>query len=306
MTKSKFYQEFKKLVRENDIEITGQLLKWTSKGSTTKYWEKMVNKVKKRLAKKKINLNDLKKLTKDKFKFTSYQVREIVKEMYENKYYLQIVFDDGTNTLIPINIVSEEKIQTIENLFLNYFEQIKAKQTGSDQIEQYILKGIKFMQVYDPRKNQKKSKKKNKSGKYFKHWNNTDINLERYQISAIDGEISRENCLIHSLKMGGIDKTLINDVKLAFINGGYIPRNKLIDVSNIIKTNITIYFYLNDNKTIRKTKYGKHRVYDAEERLIKLGVPPPDESEDQREIRNRQLRSTYLTLSRRICHCKMH
>ena len=56
---------------------------------------------------------------------------------------------------------------------------------------------------------------------------------------------------------------------------------------------------------IRKTKYGDHQVYEAEERLTNLSLPLPDESDNQRELRERQLQSTYLTLSRRICHCKV-
>ena len=99
----------------------------------------------------------------------------------------------------------------------------------------------------------------NRDGGFFTYNNMTDLDLSKYQIYTEQQTNSGytianlDNCLIHSLTLYGISKSLINNIKLAFITGYNIKKRDLKTISEIINRNITIIQY--DGNKQRQTKY---------------------------------------------------
>lgn len=111
--------------------------------------------------------------------------------------------------------------------------------------------------------NLKTNKNDKKEGAFFKYYNKTNINLERYQITNgeykdKENNINKDNCLVYALRILGLEEEKLLIIK-KFVLDGKIPICKLKDlcIQIGIKINlITDRKTKTDNDKIRKKIYG--------------------------------------------------
>jgi len=119
--------------------------------------------------------------------------------------------------------------------------------------------------------------KKNKDGKFFPYINTSKINLTDYQIfnqeQAYDkANIDKlEHCLIYTLLRGGVDISIVNEIKMSYIEGCNIRKADLKNISNIIKRDIILHYMCN---TPGSTKIYKTHIKsnDKQHELINIGI----------------------------------
>jgi len=118
---------------------------------------------------------------------------------------------------------------------------------------------------------------KNKNGKFFPYVNTSGLDLSRYQIynqeQAYDEKVinAREQCLMSCLLKSGVDKTLVNKIKISYVSGVYISKKDLHEISKLINRNIVVHNYIgiklnkkrfkaenSDEKDINIAMYNNH------------------------------------------------
>lgn len=107
----------------------------------------------------------------------------------------------------------------------------------------------------------KSTKTRRQVGAFFKYYNITNLNLERYQITDgknnfKDDNMNNDNCLIYALKILGIEEDKISIIKNYVVVSGchYVPMSKLNELCETIKIRIELY-------TNRKTKTENDKLY---------------------------------------------
>jgi hypothetical protein len=155
-----------------------------------------------------------------------------------------IAFNDTTrdfiiNVLTNGYIVEEREVfgsDTINNMKIREIEDIKIER---------VIHGGRII--------------KNRDGKFFAYINTTNLDLAKYQIynqEQVYNLEKREHCLIHTLLESGINKALVNEIKLTFKKGCSFKKSDIKKVSEIIDKTI-ILNNLKPNGTIKKTTYNK-------------------------------------------------
>ena len=130
---------------------------------------------------------------------------------------------------------------------------------GSDAMNEFNLNLIRDFRIVDHVfSGDVDFKESNKNGSFFRYLNNTNINLERYQIMSKNSSsrLNSEHCLIYALHNAGIDRNLTNRIKSTFETGSYFPKKNLITVADIIKKTIILYTF--DGIKPRTVKIGKY------------------------------------------------
>jgi hypothetical protein len=99
----------------------------------------------------------------------------------------------------------------------------------------------------------------NKNGGFFPYMNTSDIDLTGIQIYGETDEIpeERSHCLIHCFELAGIDKSLIESVKLSYLSGVNIAKKDLKNIAEKIGRVIVIKEFNNGSDKIRTVKHGK-------------------------------------------------
>jgi hypothetical protein len=226
-------------------------------------------------AKRLLNKNKfegIRQLIKNKIQFNDFEKNklfEIVQPMTskQGKKALKFTLADGTQKIFTIR--NDNLIDLAESLSQNYFSQ-NAVDVGSDVIEQAIRTGITDIEIVNAPKYKKKLK--NKSGKFFRYFNNSNIDLTRYQIINDKKQqiLLKEHCLIFALRKAGVEKALLNSIKTIFKSGSHFPKKNLNKVSEIIERPIVLYFDRNKETHLEKKIYNKHLLKVAEP--IKIGI----------------------------------
>ena len=185
------------------------------------------------------------------------QATELLDNMITSgRYVLEFTTKDGKTSQSKKLMLTPNSYKDFLNLLTSDFslEEGEAEFSGGEiPIDVKNIENIKIEKLDGTKKFF------NNMGGFFPFYNNTKLDLSRYQIFK-QGEISnkdvRENCLIHSLKCADIDESLINNVKLAFVNNSHIKSRDLQKVANIIGRTINLKKFYEDTliKSVYKTK----------------------------------------------------
>jgi hypothetical protein len=84
-----------------------------------------------------------------------------------------------------------------------------------------------------------------------------DIDLTKYGIH--DNHNTQENCLIYALLKSGIDKAIVNNVKLAVVadnDKNFISRKLLPDIANMVSRCFKLYIVRKDSGNVKIDYYG--------------------------------------------------
>lgn len=135
---------------------------------------------------------------------------------------------------------------------------------GSDTMASYHIRGIADFRIVPVKKTGNMFK--SKSGKYFPYINTTNIDLSRYQIyTNKEINIKQQHCVLHTLKVCGIDMSLISQISTNFDNNEYFAKKNFHMVSGIINKQIVLKTY--DGKRFQTYKFG-----DKNKQVINLGL----------------------------------
>ena len=190
----------------------------------------------------------IKNITKEKLKriLKNVDATKGVSLRAGNKYY----------TLTP------EKINILISNVDTFFVINKMKQNGSDvELVQEIINLKQVSLIPFDRK------KDNNQGGFFKYYNNTNINLEEFQIYNNKQIIYNENCFVYALiQSNALTNEEINTIKF-MCAGIFVPCNKISEVCD--KFNLTIRVKIIIDRDITHAdikKYGKG------DRVITIGL----------------------------------
>ena len=91
---------------------------------------------------------------------------------------------------------------------------------------------------------------KNKNGRFFPYINTSGLDLSRYQIYDQEQAYNvktinaREHCLMNTLLQSGVDKTLVNQLKINYNSGTHISKKDLTKIAKLINRNIVVHNYI--------------------------------------------------------------
>lgn len=208
-------------------------------------------------------MNEIKKFNNILFnrnKMIKSQFNEIKKHIfvdnYDKKYLYEITYNNNNKvsyTLTPktyqnfVNLVNRKCVVEKDN---DVFK-------TSSSNERFNYKKIKSIQLKELERGSKIFQ--NKDNAFFKHLNMTDLDLKRYQIINKDDnkELIKEHCVIHSLRLCGIDESKLNSIKLSFLSGTHISLSQMDKICDFIYKKIIIHSYQNDSQRRQKKIYGK-------------------------------------------------
>lgn len=190
-----------------------------------------------------------------------------IKAKLGNKPHL-LYFKSGNNPDWSTKALTINNNDTLKNLVKTIGQSgIESEENvyGSDVFNQIQIEGVndfKFVEIKKP------TKLFNKVGSFFPHLNESNMNLEKYQILSSNSKetILSEHCLIYALKQYEIPYPILGTLMATFKSGFYFPKNRLYQVSEAIKRTICLYEYDIKKKKVRFFKYGK---YNQE---IKIGL----------------------------------
>ena len=146
----------------------------------------------------------------------------------------------------------------IELFQKGFFEEDSGEGYGSDLLDTIEFSTTQSFTLNDPPEPKKIFK--NKSSKFFSYINTTNLDLSEYQIynqEQAKNVKKRENCLIQTLMNCGIEKAVVNQVKLAISPTSFTPKKDITIVAQIINRKITLCFFNKDCSKIKKISYGK-------------------------------------------------
>ena len=180
------------------------------------------------------------------------QIERLWIKINEDYYSLTINTINGDIITVAFNQNSKD---FIDHILKNGTIINEEDEFGSDKLNRINITQINQMTItrFIPDRNII-----NNDGAFFPYINTSSIPLTDYQIFNQDEATNikqmeeREQCLIHTLLKAGVEKSVVNKIKLAYINGASISKKDLHKISDIIKRNIIIYTF--NNKEIKKQK----------------------------------------------------
>jgi hypothetical protein len=231
------------------------------------------NKIKNTLESKKSKSEKIKKqLEEEKLKvddFDEILLRKNIYKKIEQKYKEAQELDKILTVKIngKFYTISRNVLNKIDELIESIMIKKTPTRTGSDEDFEFVFNelnpdDIEFVMY---------SKKKNKSdsGSFFNYINTTKLDLSELQIyneKQIKELKEVDNCLVHALKLNGVEESKLNKLKTTIKNH---KNQDTLEISNdyILKRNLkTIAAYLDirivvtdigDNLNTRKTYYGQ-------------------------------------------------
>lgn len=251
-----------------------------SKGKTLKDIEEEYNRVSNHLKKKKFTKPQIMNLIKNE-KFA-----EVFQNMIDTKKPLTVtqgqvlwnmlnkkknmtikvaVKNDRNAKYIPLN---KNNYDRFSNLFMDFGEpSYSIAISGSDEYGGYGFDSVVSVSAFSNVKVNRKIANKNQA--FFEYQHDTFLNLTKYQIECrasgedVNDKRVCDNCLIHTLKMCGIDESTTNRVALAFATKfnlryndrndrkiyrtmSYTAKKDLKIVANIIGCNIKLHWINSD------------------------------------------------------------
>ena len=270
-TRNANYNRAIKLSYDLNEPISLKYLLLSKEGTPSSLWIKEIRRIRMRRRRimKSINqVNSKSSIQKllDKFRTTNLKLtkneattfyEQIVKE---GRFIgdISYIHNEGEieNKSIYINDTTRDFL--IDVFTQGFFTEGSGEGYGSDLLDTIFFSTIKSLKIRYVEKPKKKLK--NKNAKFFAYINTTNLDLSEYQIyNQEQANIveDRENCLIQSLMNCGIEKAVINQVKLAISTASYTPKKDIPIVAQIINRKITLCFFNKDCNKIKKISYGK-------------------------------------------------
>ena len=157
------------------------------------------------------------------------------------RHVLTVKFDNNTDKHITFNITSRDFINDILKNGLVLREILRY---GSDLINEFDFDNITSLTISKieiPRR-----VINNADGAFFPYINISKFDLKAYQIFSQKDAYNkkemknREQCLIATLTALGINRALVNQIKMSHVSGASISKKDLHKIANIIKKNINI------------------------------------------------------------------
>lgn len=160
---------------------------------------------------------------------------------------------------------NEATVDFIIPMLTEGFIEQNGKQTfGSDLVNHLTYIGLKSVEIIRLEKS-----KQNKNGGFFPYINKTKLDLSRYQIYTQDqaAELKeREHCFIEALLLSGVDKALVNQVKLSILKGCAFKKSDIHKVAELINKRIVLHWVKPDGRI-------KREIYNHEnENIIKIAI----------------------------------
>ena len=196
-------------------------------------------------------------LMKNKFVFSNSDTKVVrnllntIRGRDGKQYLINFKLNSGAKKSVALNDLS---IEVLTNALTKRYFGEDAYNTGSDAFNMIFADGIKSVKIGEV----EKRKRFFKSGKFFRYYNTTDIDLEKYQIinEQSDKKILNDHCLTYCLKQYGVSNELNNRIKTTFEKGTHFAKKNFIEVCNIINKNINLHWYDKNNEK-RKQKFNK-------------------------------------------------
>lgn len=191
------------------------------------------------------------------------QVNTFWNELINKRYVISLTIDGFIQNL-PIN---QNTSKFFFDLFTKGFiEPSTIEDYGSDTLNKIKINQIENITI--SKMEEPKRLFKNKDGKFFAYINTTNLDLSKYQIYNQEQAYKikkREHCLIQTLILSGVSISIINQIKLSYINGVHIRKKDLLKIASICKRNINIHTinergYIN----IQKVKVNDSSIKDIE------------------------------------------
>ena len=211
-----------------------------------------------------------------------------------DKFTLKVEGKNSTQ-FVPVNVNNKARLKWImgDRLWIH-----TAKWwTGSDMANDSVGFMVKYKKL-SLLKNAKPKNTKNKTGGFFKFLNTTSIDLTPYQIYTTnqfkDLQSNLENCLIFTLGSCGVPENVLNSLKLSYVSGSDIAKNKIKHIAKFIKRNIWIYERGKSDIRVSKTKLVGAELIDVEP--IKIAVFQNHYFKFEKTIYSRCSISNYLSL----------
>ena len=167
----------------------------------------------------------------------------------QGNHILTITFGDGREQIIAVNATTRD---FIIDILINGLLVEQQEQYGSDIIDNLNIRDIQSLTIERLRRPERRIV--NRDGRFFPYVNTTNEDLSKYQVfnqeQAYDQKLvsKREHCLIHTLTQAGIETSVINNIKMSYIQDNTdntvriaIRKKDLHNISNIIKRNIVVH-----------------------------------------------------------------
>lgn len=167
----------------------------------------------------------------------------------QGNHILTITFGDGREQIIAVNATTRD---FIIDILINGLLVEEQEQYGSDIIDNLNIRDIQSLTIERLRRPERRIV--NRDGRFFPYVNTTNEDLSKYQVfnqeQAYDQKLvsKREHCLIHTLTQAGIETSVINNIKMSYIQDNTdntvriaIRKKDLHNISNIIKRNIVVH-----------------------------------------------------------------
>jgi len=257
------------------VKLSGELnepINTISKeGTPATLWKKEIRRIRmrrRRIAKTITQVNSKSSIQNllDKFRTTNLKLTKNEATNFYNKIVSQdkfigtMVYEDKDGFLETKNMfINDTTRQYLIDIFQKgFFEESSGEEYGSDLLDTIDLTSIQSFNI-DPAPKASKVFK-NKNAKFFAYINTTNLDLSEYQIynqEQANVVKDRENCLIQSILNCGIEKAVINQVKLSISTSSFTPKKDIPTVARIIDRKITLCFFNKDCSKIKKISYGK-------------------------------------------------
>lgn len=184
-------------------------------------------------------------------------IKIILSQNVNQDYLLRMGYVNQNGVKVYKGLINFEQISDIVNNFKTHT--MSQEVFGSDA--ETILDIIDFQPNIELKWLLKSDNKYQKqSGAFFKYYHETTLDLTRYQVYAKKDKKDDESCLIHALKLGGLDNYTLNQLKL-LVGRNDIPLANLTKVSKELDIRINLHLDTGTDSRSRKRVYnpnGKH------------------------------------------------
>lgn len=181
-------------------------------------------------------------------KYNPSKIKTILRKLKNQKLILKI-----NNNYITIN---ENNINDLTNLIHNKFFERASNQDYSDQFLKITINNITSIEIIKYRN----TKRYNKSGLFFPYYNNSNIDLSKYQIYSEkdydNHKINLEHCLFYCLKLKNIDKKQLINLISKYDKKIHIRKKDLKEITKFLNININLYTI-----NIKENKEKKQKIY---------------------------------------------
>ena len=189
-----------------------------------------------------------------------------IHHLFQGRFVMLLTNKENRTKTVTLNASTK---RWLKDLLMFGTEYVTVNEYESDVIVEYHFVDLKSVVIEELIRHTRVIK--NKDAEFFEYINTTDIDLSKYQIFNQEQAYEEENteksehCLMHSMLQCGVSVTLVNAVKLAFVEGCKIRKKDLTEVANLIGRDIVLH-YMNstegDNDIYKKVHKSELQDYE--------------------------------------------